>query len=69
LDNPSEILNSKQLREMHSHLPYFFQYKNWKLCYSITKMGINMKTFFSKAEGFKQSILVMKDDDNNVMKL
>lgn len=66
LDETSEILSERQLRELHSHLHYYHQYKNLKLVYSTSKHGISLKTFYMRAEGVKNSILILKDDNQNV---
>lgn len=47
LSEKSEILTEKQLRQLHSHLPYYHQYKNLKLVYSTSKHGISLKTYFT----------------------
>ena len=66
LSSPSEILNEPQLRELHSALPYYHQYVNLKLIYSISRDGCALKTFYQKSEGINNSILVVKDDTGNV---
>jgi hypothetical protein len=66
LDEPSEILSEKQLRELHAHLPYYHQYKNLKLVYCSTKHGVSLKNLYVKAEDIKNSILVIKDENDNV---
>jgi hypothetical protein len=66
LNTPSEILSERQLKELHAHLPYYNQYKNFRMIYSTTKDGCNMKTFYQNSENIKNSILVIKDDNQNV---
>jgi hypothetical protein len=66
LNTHSDILSERQLRELHSHLPYYNQYKNLKLVYSLSKDGCYLKTFYTKSEGIKDSILIIKDDNQNV---
>ena len=66
LDIPSEILNNKQLKEIHFCLPYFHQYETWYRIYSISVDGSALKSFYKKCEGIKNSILVLKDDEGNV---
>jgi hypothetical protein len=66
LSHPSEILSERQLRELHAHLPYYHQYRNLKLVYSMTKDGCALKTFYMKSHDVKNSILIVKDDNQNV---
>jgi hypothetical protein len=66
LNTKSDILSERQLRELHSHLPYYNQYKNLKLAYSLSIDGCYLKTFYTKLEGIKNSILIIKDDNQNV---
>jgi hypothetical protein len=66
LKTPSEIFSERQLRELHANLPYHNQYKNLKLLYSTSRDGYYLKTFYSKAERNMNTILVIKDDSNNV---
>lgn len=66
LSQKSEILSERQLRELHAHLPYYHQYKNFKLVYKPNRDGWNMRTFYDRIEGSKNSILVVKDDSGNV---
>ena len=66
LSKESEILNKQQLRELHSFLPYFQQYKDLTLLYSMSVDGTALQTFYTKAEGTQNSILVIKDDSNNI---
>jgi hypothetical protein len=66
LDKTSEILSERQLKELHTHLPYYHKYKNLRLIYTMSKDGCSMKTFYYKSEGIKNSILLVKDDNQNV---
>jgi hypothetical protein len=66
LNTASEIFSERQLRELHAHLPYYNQYKNLKLIYSTSKHGCNLKTFYMNGENAKNSILLIKDDNQNV---
>ena len=63
---PSEIFNNNQLMELHSRLPYYHQYSNLRLIYSIAKDGCLMKTFYQKVSGENNLIFAVKDDDNNI---
>ena len=62
----SEIFNNTQLMELHSRLPYYHQYSNLRLIYSISKDGCLMKTFYQKVSGENNLIFAVKDDDNNI---
>jgi hypothetical protein len=66
LNEHSEILSERQLRELHQSLPYYHKYKNMKLLYSTSKDGIAMKTFYQKTQGYLISIVLIKDDNQNV---
>ncbi len=66
LNKKSDILSERQLRELHAYLPYYNQYKNLKLIYSTSKDGCNLKTFYQNGEDYRNSVLVVKDDDQNV---
>ena len=67
LDTQSEILNNNQLKEIHSHLPYFHQYASLYRIFSLSADGSALKSFYKKCEGIKNSILVIKDDEGNVL--
>jgi hypothetical protein len=66
LNYQSEILSERQLKELHAHLPYYHQYKNLKIVYSGSRDGVYLKTFYAKAENVKNSILIIKDDNQCV---
>lgn len=66
LSAPSEILNELHLKELHSRLPYYLQYLNFKLVYSLSKDGSLLKTFYQKNKDINNSIIVVKDDNGNV---
>ena len=64
LNNESNILNLKKLKEIHSNLPYYHQYKNFKLIYNMSKDGTQIKTLYNKSKEIINSILFIKDDNN-----
>ena len=66
LSEQSEIFTAEKLKELHQCLPYYHQYCNLKLLYSISKDGCALKTFYQKMEGINDSILIVKDDSDNV---
>ena len=66
LSKPSSILSQRQIKELHNHLPYYEQYKNWSLEYVMSKDGTSINTFYSKSQGKGSSLLVVKDDGGNV---
>ena len=63
---PSEIFNNIQLMELYSRLPYYHQYSNLRLIFSIAKDGCLLKTFYQKVSGENNLIFAIKDDDNNI---
>ena len=65
--NPqSSILNQKQLRELHAYIPFVNQYKDLKLGYSFNVDGTSLTTFYDKSYYINNSILVLKDDSDNI---
>jgi hypothetical protein len=66
LNETSEILTERQLRELHSHLPYYQQFKNLKLLYSTKRNGILLNTLYHRAEDAKNYILLIKTTDGDV---
>ena len=53
LNIESNILNKKKLKEIHSNLPYYQQYKNFKLIYNMSKDGTQLKTLYNKCNEIK----------------
>ena len=66
LSDESKILTRKKLIEIHSHLPYYQQYKDFKLLYSMDKDGTNITTIVNKGEEYKYTILIAKSDKYEV---
>lgn len=66
LDKPSEILNSPQLKELHSSLPYYHQYTDLKLVFSMSIDGCALKSFYNKCQEINNSVIVIKDEEGNV---
>lgn len=66
LKTPSKILSDRQLREIHANLPYYQQFKNFKLVFSPEEHGMSMRTFYFNTKNYKSYILVIKDENQNV---
>ena len=66
LDTPSEIFSSVQLKELHAKMPYYHQYTNLKRIFSISVDGCALRTFYDKCYNVNNSILAIKDSENNV---
>lgn len=66
LDTESDIFSERQLKELHMQLPYYQKYKNLKLLYSSSKHGISMKTFYLNTEGYKNTIMIIKDEEQHI---
>ena len=66
LDNPSDILSTNQLKELHSRLPSYHQYSNLYRIFTISVDGSLLKTLYDKCEGINNSVLVVKDDEGNI---
>ena len=62
----SKILTEKKLIEIHSHLPYYHQYKDFKLLYSMNKDGTSLTTLINKGEEYENTILVLKSLNNEI---
>ena len=66
LSQPSKILSEKKIIEIHSHLPYYHQYKDFKLLYSMDKDGTNFMTLIDKCSNYENTFLLAKSDKNEV---
>jgi len=66
LKTPSRILSDRQLREIHANLPYYQQFKNFKLVFSPEVHGMSMRTFYFNTKDNKCCILVIRDENQNV---
>lgn len=66
LSKRSEIITPYQLVELNNNLPYYQQYKNLILLYSMNVDGTSIKTFYDKCKDKGSTILLIKDDENNV---
>ena len=66
LDTPSDILSAFQLKELYEFLPDSHQYSNLYRVFSISIDGCALRTFYDKCQDINNSIIVVKDDDNNI---
>lgn len=66
LSKPSKILTEKKLIEIHSHLPYYHQYKDFKLLYNMDKDGTSLLTMIDKASECENTILFIKSSNNEI---
>jgi len=66
LDSSSEILNTNQIKELHSRLPSYHQYTSLFKIFSLSIDGSALKSFYNKCEEINNSVLVIKDDDDNI---
>ena len=66
LDIQSDILNTNQLKELHSRLPNYHQYSNLYRIFTISKDGSALKTLYDKCEGINNSVIIIKDDEDNI---
>ena len=64
---PSEIFNNIQLMELYSRLPYYHQYSNLRLIYSIAKDGCLLKTFYQKVQNEKNLIFAINFQMRNLI--
>ena len=66
LSKPSKILTDKKLIEIHSHLPYYHQYKDFKLLYNMDKDGTSFTTLIDKGSEYENTILFLKSSENEI---
>ena len=66
LDVPSDIFSTYQLKELYEFLPDSHQYSDLCRVFSISIDGCALKTFYNKCQEINNSILVIKDDDDNI---
>ena len=66
LDNQSDILNTNQLKELHSRLPSYHQFSNLYRIFTISVDGSALKSLYNKCEGINNSIIIIKDDEDNI---
>jgi len=66
LDVPSDIFSAYQLKELYEFLPDSHQYSDLYRVFSISIDGCALKTFYNKCQEINNSILVIKDDDDNI---
>ena len=66
LDVPSDIFSTYQLKELYEFLPDSHQYSDLYRVFSISIDGCALKTFYNKCQDINNSILVIKDDDDNI---
>ena len=66
LSNESKILTEKKLIEIHSHLPYYHQYKDFKMLYNMDKNGTSLLTMIDKGAEYENTILFVKTLKNEI---
>lgn len=66
LSQPSKIISEKKLIELHSHLPYYHQYKDFKLIYSMDRDGTDFMTIIDKGSKYENTIIIAKSDQNEI---
>jgi hypothetical protein len=62
----SKILTEKKLIEIHSHLPYYHQYKDFKLLYNMDKDGTSLSTMIEKGSEYENTLLFIKTLKNEI---
>ena len=60
LSKESKILTEKKIIEIHSHLPYYHQYKDFKLLYNMDRDGTSLSTMIEKGAEYENTILFVK---------
>ena len=66
LNVESDILSNIKLKELYEFLPDSHQFSNLYRIYSMTVDGCALKTFYNKCQDINNSILIIKDDDDNI---
>ena len=66
LDVPSDILSTYQLKQLYEFLPDSHQYSDLYRAFSLSIDGSSLKTFYYKCQDINNSILVIKDDEDNI---
>ena len=66
LDVPSDILSTYQLKQLYEFLPDSHQYSDLYRVFSLSIDGSSLKTFYYKCQDINNSILVIKDDEDNI---
>jgi len=66
LDVPSDILTTYQLKELYDFIPDSHQYSDLNRVFSMSVDGCALKTFYNKSDGINNSILIIKDDEDNI---
>ena len=66
LDVPSDILSTYQLKQLYEFLPDSHQYSDLYRVFSLSIYGSSLKTFYYKCQDINNSILVIKDDEDNI---
>lgn len=66
LSKESKILTQKKLIEIHSHLPYYHQYKDFKMLYNMDRDGTSLLTMIDKGSEYENTILVIKTLKNEI---
>ena len=66
LNVESDILSNIKLKELYEFLPDSHQFSNLYRIYSMTVDGCALKTFYNKCQDINNSILIIKDDEDNI---
>mmetsp|Transcript_22847 Transcript_22847/g.20075 ORF Transcript_22847/g.20075 Transcript_22847/m.20075 type:complete len:347 (+) Transcript_22847:68-1108(+) len=67
IDGISNILSNKlQLNHIISRCPERYHFMKWKCLYSLLNHGCSMQTFYRNTEDMQQSVLIIKDQSNNI---
>lgn len=66
LSKESKILTDKKLIEIHSHLPYYHQYKDFKLLFNMDKDGTSLMTMIERGSEYENTILFVKTLKNEI---
>mgnify|MGYP002626501162 CR=1 FL=1 len=66
LNVESDILSNIKLKELYEFLPDSHQFSNLYRIYSMSVDGCALKTFYDKCQDINNSILIIKDDEDNI---
>ena len=66
LNVESDILSNIKLKELYEFLPDSHQFSNLYRIYSMSVDGCALKTFYNKCQDINNSILIIKDEEDNI---
>jgi hypothetical protein len=66
LDGESDVLGAYELREIVAAAPPRYRLNRWRLLYSMTRMGVSLKTMYRAVEDARGTIVLLRDQGGKV---